>query len=64
MNVYIWEGTNRDDATKQIVSGNKQPILGTTYSVSGSSGILIVAYPNEDVEDTELGFEYWTKEVV
>lgn len=58
MNVYIYEGTSRDSATKSLVSSNRMPTVGATYSVSASSGIMIIAYPNEDVE-TDLQFEYW-----
>lgn len=58
MNVFIWEGLDRDSATKSIISGNSQPTLNREYSVSGNSGMLIVVYPNENV-DTELSFDFW-----
>ena len=53
MNVYIYEGKSRHKARKSLVPMNKMPILGRPYSVDLDSGILIVAYPNKDV-DTEF----------
>ena len=49
MNVYIWEGTTRDEATLSIVPQNAQPTVGITYQVGADSGFLIVAYPNKGV---------------
>ena len=54
MNVFIYEGMNRFDATKDIVEGNR-PNIGRTYAVNQKSGILVVAYPNKD-ETTEFEF--------
>ena len=59
MNVYIWEGQTRDEATKAIVFNNANPNIGQTYSVSGDSGILVVSYPNQNAVDTELSFDFW-----
>ena len=53
MNVYIWEGTDRESALTSVVPGNEQPKVGALYQVQADSGFLIVAYPNKGVQ-TEL----------
>lgn len=58
MNVYIYEGTDRYNAKKSLIQDNAQIELGVNYTVSNSSGILVIAYPNEGV-DTEFDFKYW-----
>jgi len=58
MNVYLYGGKSRFEATESIIDGNNQANVGQTYSIGVDKGILIVAYPNENV-DTEFGFEYW-----
>lgn len=52
MNVYIYEGLSRLNATPILIS-NKPPTLNTVYKVNVTSGIVVVAFPNKD-EDTEL----------
>lgn len=62
MNVFIYEGTSRETATKQIVHGNEQPELHRDYTVNKDSGILIVAYPTDPDQEgasTSLDFEYY-----
>jgi hypothetical protein len=59
MNVYIYEGDSRTNATNSIIYHNKSPKLATPYGVDVSSGILVVAYPNENAV-TEFEFEYYT----
>ena len=49
MNVFIWEGTDRENAVKSVIRGNGMPTIGDTYSVDASSGFLIVAYPNIEI---------------
>ena len=48
MNVYIYGGTSRENATNTIVSGNEQAQVGKVYQVdiSREVGILVVAYPS------------------
>ena len=58
MNVYIYEGKDRHTANKSIVANNEQPSIGKEYGVDFTSGILIIAFPNENVA-TELEFVYW-----
>jgi hypothetical protein len=50
MNVYIYGGTGRINATKSMVSGNKSPTVGRNYKldISRDVGLLVVAYPNKD----------------
>ena len=60
MNVYIYGGTGRENATRSIVSGNRSPTVGSTYSVqiSRDVGLLVVAYPNKGKTNTRLSFTY------
>jgi len=58
MNVYLYGGKSRFEATQSMIPGNQQATVGQTYSMGVESGIMIVAYPNEDME-TDFGFEYW-----
>ena len=58
MNVYLYGGKSRFEATESIIPGNNQANVGQTYTVGVDKGIMIVAYPNEGVE-TDFGFEYW-----
>jgi len=58
MNVYLYAGTSRVDATEPIVAGNEQVEIGTTYKIGAYDGLLLIAYPNKDKE-TEFGFNYW-----
>lgn len=46
MNVYIYQGASRDEATKSIVEGNEMPEVDKVYEIDVSEGILVVAYPN------------------
>ena len=59
VNIFIWEGLDRRNATRSVVENNLQPEIGRVYTVPSHSGFLIVAYPNQDVK-TELKFNYWT----
>lgn len=58
MNVYLYGGKSRFEATESMIAGNNQATIGQTYSIGVESGIMIVAYPNED-QETDFGFEYW-----
>jgi len=58
MNVYIYGGPDRFSATEQITKGNQMPVTGRNYSIPVSKGVLVVAYPNQEV-DTEFEFKYW-----
>lgn len=46
MNVFLYSGTSRVEATEPIVAGNEQAQIGTTYKVAAYDGMLLVAYPN------------------
>ena len=58
MNVYIYGGKNRFEATEEVVSGNSAVKLNRNYTIDISKGFLIVAYPNKDVETT-FEFKYY-----
>lgn len=47
------------EATESVIPGNGQAAVGQTYTVGVDKGLLIVAYPNENQQDTEFGFNYW-----
>ena len=53
MNVFLYEGKSRHDAKVPLVPMNKMPMMNEKYAVPCDSGILVVAYPNKDV-DTEF----------
>ena len=57
MNVYLYGGPNRLEATKSIVQNNEQVQVGKTYSVDYRVGFLLVAYPKEK-KTTEFSFSY------
>jgi len=61
MNVYIYGGTSRDNATEKVVDDNAQAELNKEYSVDLDSGLFIIAIPNLDKEATELAFNYWVE---
>jgi len=58
MNVQIFGGKSRDEATKSIVKNNWQVEVGKEYSIDYTEGILVVAYPNKD-QTTDFEFTYW-----
>lgn len=57
MNAYVYEGMNRYTATGSV-NGNSQLRTDKKYAVPYTSGMLLVVYPNYNVE-TEFEFEYW-----
>lgn len=58
MNVYLYGGNNRLNATISMVENNDQVIPGKTYSIDYKKGMLLVAYPNTNVT-TDFSFSYW-----
>ena len=50
MNVFIYGGQSRFDATESIIKDNMQAEAGKTYTFDATQGILVVAYPNKDVD--------------
>jgi len=58
MNVYVYGGKNRYDSTVSITEGNDDVKIGKNYSIPVETGMLIVAYPNENVDDTTFEFSY------
>ena len=60
MNVYLYGGKGRDDATISIVPDNVMPELNKIYELDATNGdgFLLIAYPNKDSE-TKFEFQYW-----
>ena len=48
MNVYIYGGKSRDNATEKIIDFNDQIQLNKEYSIDYNMGMIIVAFPNKD----------------
>jgi len=59
INIYMYGGTSRDNATEQVVDNNGQAELGVEYSVALDSGILVIAFPNEEDDKMLLALDYW-----
>lgn len=59
INVYIYGGSSRDNATEKITDKNKAVEINKEYSVDVDTGIFIVAFPNKNQNETELAFNYW-----
>lgn len=48
MNVYLYQGTDKDKAIKPIVTDNAMVTKGELYTIDADdNGLLLVAYPNE-----------------
>jgi hypothetical protein len=58
MNVFIYGGKNREEATQGITDENIQVETGKNYSIDATKGFVIVAFPNNEV-DTDFEFDYW-----
>lgn len=48
MNVYIYGGKSRLEATLSIIPGNNQVEIDQIYSIDVDTGFLLVAYPIEN----------------
>lgn len=59
MNAYIYGGTNRSTAYTSIIENNKQVTLNEQYMIEYEKGMLVVAYPNLNKNETEFAFSYW-----
>jgi len=57
MNVYLYGGNSRFNATIPLVKGNEAVETGKTYTIDAAQGMLLIAYPNQDV-DTDFEFVY------
>merc|ERR1712080_234866 len=57
MNVYLYGGNSRFNATIPLVKDNAAVETGKTYTIDSNEGMLLVAYPNHEV-DTEFEFVY------
>ena len=59
MNIFLYGGNSRFNATEQIISSNEPAEVNTNYTISFTSGMLVVAFPNEDQDGAHFEFEYW-----
>lgn len=57
LNAYVYGGKDRYSATESI-NGNAPLVTGRNYTVKFDEGMLLVVYPNKDVE-TDFEFEYY-----
>ena len=58
MNVFVYVGNSRTTATEPIIDDNERVQLNKNYTIDVEKGLLIVAYPKEDL-DADFEFEYW-----
>lgn len=57
MNVFLYGGPNRFEATQSVVQDNLRVQVGKTYYIDYTVGFLLLAYPNLDKE-TEFEFTH------
>ena len=57
VNVYLYGGRDRFNAKIKMVPNNAPVTLGETYTVDYMTGLLLIAYPNEE-QATEFEFSY------
>lgn len=57
MNVFLYGGNSRFNATIPMIEGNEPVKVGETYTIDSTLGMLLVAYPNAGI-DTEFEFVY------
>ena len=62
MDVYLYGGRSRDNATVSVTPQNKQPEVFVQYSVPKDTGMIIVAYPSEQDVAGTFEFKYWVDE--
>ena len=57
MNIYIYGGSSRWQATENVIPSNSWAEVGGKYKIEYEIGMLLIAYPNAELE-TKFGFEY------
>ena len=57
MNIYLYGGSSRRQASKSITPNNEQVEIGKTYKIDYRVGFLLIAYPNKD-KIANLEFKY------
>ena len=64
MNVYIYGGASRDNATIKVIPDNTMPTIGQLYTIDATNGdgFLVVAFPSQDT-DTKFEFSYWEEQI-
>jgi hypothetical protein len=58
MNVYLYGGKTRAEATISVVEGNAKLEIGKSYYTTVENGGLLTALPSLDKPTTEFEFEY------
>jgi hypothetical protein len=48
MNVYVYGGNSRSNATQYIINDNEQAQIGKNYTIDVAQGMMVVAFPNEN----------------
>lgn len=48
MNVYIYGGNSRQNATESVILDNQKAQTGQNYTIDVSDGMLLIAYPNQN----------------
>ena len=62
MNVFLYGGKDRFNANIPIITNNEPVRVGSNYTISINTGMLLVAYPNKDAK-TDFEFKYWVADV-
>ena len=62
MNVFLYGGKDRFNANIPIITNNEPVRVGSNYTISIDTGMLLVAYPNKDAK-TDFEFKYWVADV-
>ena len=57
MNVYLYGGNSRENATQQITDYNDPVQVNRTYLIDHTVGMLLIAYPNAN-QTTDFSFNY------
>ena len=48
MNVYLYGGKGRANATESLIDNNQMVKIGKNYTVPIDSGMLLIVYPEKD----------------
>ena len=62
MNVYLYGGKDRFSANIPIINNNEPVKIGSNYTISTDTGMLLIAYPNNNVK-TDFEFKFWVADV-
>lgn len=59
INVYLYGGLSRSDALESVIENNVQAVKNELYSIKYDKGMLVIAYPNLNKNETEFAMSYW-----